>query len=582
MQFRAPLLLLLCALLVGSHAFLQVERCSLKSSNHYIRSPLQAEKTATPQKNFPGSLYIPKEKAEQAQSASKFEQVKLEKDGANMFTEVHEFAAAVRSGEAKWEDINPDDLDIRLKWAGLFHRRKRTPGRFMMRLKVPNGILNSSQLRFFAKSCKPYGEIGVIDITTRQNIQLRGIPLEDASDIINGLDQVGLTSLMSGMDNVRNMVGSPIAGIDPHEMFDTRQLCIDLQKMITNDNKGNPEFTNLPRKLNIAISGGRDDFAHTSINDVGFQPIANEKGEMGFNVVVGGYFSIKRAVESIPLNMWVRPEDVIGVCKSFLTYFRDNGQRVKDRQKTRLMILIEQMGVTNFREELVKEIRKTDDSVEVCPAVPEPEDEWKKRDLIGIHAQKQKGLSWVGVVIPAGRLTPADLELAAEVADKYSNGEVRLTVEQNMIFPNVQNDSLEELSRMPFFEKFPIDAGNLNRGMVTCTGAQFCSFGLVETKNNAIDINKELEARLNIPQLVRIHWTGCPNSCGQAQIGDIGLMGAPAKKDGKAVPGVNIFMGGRVGEDPFLGEVKHKGIPAQDLVERLEEILIQDFGASKK
>uniref|UniRef100_A0A6S9KFP9 Ferredoxin--nitrite reductase, chloroplastic n=1 Tax=Heterosigma akashiwo TaxID=2829 RepID=A0A6S9KFP9_HETAK len=564
--------------LSSAAAFLQ------KGTLMHRKSPavLRMSASTASKEVIPGSLYIPEDKAEAAASASNFEKVKLEKCGSNMWTDVHEYAAAIRSGQYSWEDINGDDIDIRLKWAGLFHRRKRTPGKFMMRLKVPNGILTSEQLRLFADTVEPYGEIGVIDITTRQNIQMRGIVLEDASDIINNLNNIGLTSLMSGMDNVRNMVGSPIAGIDPHEMIDTRQLCIDMQKMITNDNKGRPEYTNLPRKMNFAISGSRDDYAHTSINDVGFQPIANAEGKMGFNVVVGGYFSIKAAVESIPLNMWVPPEAVVPLSEAFIRYFRDNGQRVKDRQKTRMMILIEQMGVEAFRAGVVAELAKLDPAVETFEAVPEPEDVWEKRDLMGIHAQKQEGLSWVGVVVPAGRLFPEDVRMAADVADKYCAGEVRMTVEQNFIFPNVKNEDLEEMQTMPFFQKFPVEAGNLSRGLVTCTGAQFCSFGLVETKNQAVEIANALEAKLDIPNLVRIHWTGCPNSCGQAQVGDIGLMGAPAKKDGKAVPGVNMFLGGKVGERPELAEMAQKSIPAEDLVEELSKVLVEKFGATEK
>ncbi|CAN0212174.1 unnamed protein product, partial [Hapterophycus canaliculatus] len=196
--------------------------------------------------------------------------------------QVHELAAAIRSGKYTWEELSLDDADIRLKWAGLFHRRKRNPGTFMMRVKIPNGIMTSEQLRYTADAVAKYDpSVGVLDITTRMALQLRGVTLEDSSDIINKLYDLGLTSLMTGMDNVRNMVGSPIAGLDPQEMVDTRQLCTDISDMITDGRKGNAALTNLPRKINIAISGGRDDYAHTMINDIGLQPHAHpDTGEV--------------------------------------------------------------------------------------------------------------------------------------------------------------------------------------------------------------------------------------------------------------------------------------------------------------
>ncbi|CAM9499014.1 unnamed protein product [Chrysoparadoxa australica] len=309
---------------------------------------------------------------EKAQTAkrNKFEKVKLEKCGSKAWTEVHEFSAAIRSGEYTWEELDIDDADIRLKWAGLFHRRKRDPGTFMMRLKIPNGIMNSEQMRMVAGVANRYDpRIGVVDITTRMNIQIRGVTLEDATDIFKEVEATGLTTLQSGMDNVRNMVGSPIAGIDPLEQIDTRQLCTDMQAFITNNNKGCAEWTNLPRKFNIAISGSRDDFAHTMINDLGLQPCENADGVMGFNVVVGGLFSIKRVDESVPLDMWVRPEDAVTLSKAVLRVFRDYGPR-NDRQGSRIMYLVDELGVEKFREMVEAEMKTWDKK-----AAPEVSDE---------------------------------------------------------------------------------------------------------------------------------------------------------------------------------------------------------------
>ncbi|CAM9939394.1 unnamed protein product [Pylaiella littoralis] len=533
---------------------------------------------------------LPEETLERSKVGNKFEKIKCAKAGDMMFTEVHEFAEAIRSGKYTWEDLNIDDADVRLKWVGLFHRRKRNPGTFMMRVKIPNGIMTSEQLRYVADSVAKYDpSVGVLDITTRMALQLRGLPLEDTPAIIDKLYDLGLTSLMTGLDNVRNMVGSPIAGIDPQEMVDTRQLCFDVNDMITNNRKGNAELTNLPRKINIAISGGRDDYAHTMINDVGLQPHKHpETGEIGFNVVVGGFFSVMRIAESIPLDMWIKQSDTVKFCQGLLLAFRDLGSRGAKRNQTRLMFMIEEMGMEKFRETVVDYVKRLDASFEPEPAAPVPEEAYARRDIVGVHAQKQEGKSWVCVTTPAGRLTAQDAHMAADVADAFSAGEIRLTVDQKLLFPNVDTEKVEEMTKMPLFEKFPVEQKpSISSGVVSCTGSQFCGLGLVETKNRAVDFAGKLDKMLDFPEGTkppRIHWTGCPNSCGQAQVGDIGLMGGPARVDKKAVEGVNIFLGGGIGETHGLGEISMKGIPAaeESLLPVLRDICIEKFGAVLK
>ncbi|CAM9283039.1 unnamed protein product [Scytosiphon promiscuus] len=532
---------------------------------------------------------LPEETLERSKVGSKFEKIKCEKPGDVMFTEVHELAAAIRSGEHTWEELSLDDADIRLKWAGLFHRRKRNPGTFMMRVKMPNGIMTSEQLRYTADCVDKYDpSVGVLDITTRMALQLRGVTLEDSSDIINKLYDLGLTSLMTGMDNVRNMVGSPIAGLDPQEMVDTRQLCTEISDMITDGRKGNAALTNLPRKINIAVSGGRDDYAHTMINDIGLQPHAHpETGEIGFNVVVGGFFSVKRAAESIPLDMWIKQGDTVNFCEGMLLAFRDLGPR-KKRFESRLMYMIEEMGMEKFRETVVDYVKKVDPAFEPEPAAPAPKEAYARRDIVGVHPQKQEGKSWVCVTTPAGRLTAQDAHMAADVADAFSDGEIRLTVDQKLLFPNVDTAKVPEMRKLPFFAKFPVEQKpSITSGVVSCTGSQYCGLGLVETKNRAVDLAGKLDAILDFPEGTkppRIHWTGCPNSCGQAQVGDIGLMGGPAKVDKKAVEGVNIFLGGGIGETHGLGEISMKGIPAaeESLLPVLRDLCVEKFGAVLK
>jgi ferredoxin-nitrite reductase len=506
--------------------------------------------------------------------ANKFEDMKAAKDGLAVKAELEHFA------KIGWEAIDKDDLEHRLKWVGVFFR-KTTPGKFMLRMRIPNGILTSEQMRTLASVVERCGEDGVADITTRQNIQMRGIRIEDIVDIFERFRAVGLTSVQSGMDNVRNITGSPVAGIDADELYDTRELARQVQAAITNNGEGNPEFTNLPRKFNIAIAGCKDNSTHAEINDIAFIPAFMESAEMeartfGFNVLVGGFFSSKRVAEAIPMNVWVTPEEVVDLCRAILIVFRDNGSR-QTRQQTRLMYLIDEWGLERFRTEVEKQLGHA-----LRPAAPKDEIVWEKRDHIGVHKQQQAGFNYVGLQVPVGRVYAPDMYEFARLADEYGKSEIRLTVEQNLIIPYIPDAKLDAFLSEPFLQKFSASPTNLRRSLVSCTGNQFCPVAIIETKNRALELIEQLEADLNVPQPVRIHWSGCPNSCGQPQVADIGFAGCKTKKDGKVVDGVDIYMGGKVGKDAHLGECVMEKVPCEDLREIVGRLLIENFGASPK
>ncbi len=504
-------------------------------------------------------------------SLNKFEKLKAEKDGLAVKAEIEKFAFL------GWEAMDETDRDHRLKWVGVFFR-PATPGKFMMRMRMPNGILTSNQMRVLASVVQRYGDDGNADITSRQNIQLRGIRIEDLPDIFNKLSAVGLTSIQSGMDNVRNITGDPVAGLDADELFDTRELVQQIQDMITSNGVGNPEFSNLPRKFNIAITGGRDNSVHAEINDLAFVPAFKNSAEcrvltFGFNILVGGFFSAKRCEAAIPLNAWVPPEDVVAVCRAILEVYRDRGLRA-NRQKSRLMWLIDEWGVEKFRSEVEKRLGKP-----LLSATEQDEINWEKRDHIGVYKQKQFGLNYVGLHIPVGRLYADDMFELARLAEVYGSSEIRLTVEQNLIIPNIPDSQLATFLTENLLTKFKTQPEPLTRSLVSCTGSQFCNFALIETKNRALEMIKALEAELKLTRPVRIHWTGCPNSCGQPQVADIGLMGTKARKNGKAVEGVDIYMGGKVGKEAHLGTCVTKGVPCEDLQPVLRSLLIEHFGA---
>ncbi|OEU16477.1 ferredoxin-nitrite reductase [Fragilariopsis cylindrus CCMP1102] len=548
-----------------------------------------------------GTSFLPEETLERCEKGNPTEKVKLAVDPVNAWVDIYEYARKIREGEMTWKDMEKADIDTRVKYVGMLHRNKRTPGQFLMRLKVPNGIVNSDQMRFYADSVEKYGAVnGVVDITTRANIQLRGVKLEDAGDIIDGLHARNQTSFQSALDSVRNMVGSPLAGIDDHELVDTRVLCNAVNDLISMDpeteTRGNPQWANLPRKFNIAISGSRDDFAHTHINDIGLQPCVHaETGEMGFNVVLGGFMSIKRVAESVDSGMWIKAdrESVVTFCEAILRIFRDESER-KDRQKARLMWLVEKYGVEDFKKAVIAEVKSYDRGVEIFDEQPRPTEKFERRELLGVHPQKQVGKVRVGIMVPAGRLSATECRQMADLAEKYSDSEIRLTVEQNAILPNVAEDDVYELLKEPTLNgdsRFRVNPGFIEGNVVSCTGAEFCSLAMIETKSNAEAMGKKLETLVTIDRPIRIHWTGCPNSCGQVQAADIGIMGGPARKmneeTGKmmAVPGCKIFVGGRIGEDAHLSLEPYKtGIPIDDesLLPELVEILKAEFGAVDK
>jgi ferredoxin-nitrite reductase len=435
-------------------------------------------------------------------------------------------------------------------------------------------------------------------VTTRANLQLRGLTLEDSGPLIEGLQQRGLSSFQSGMDSVRNLTGSPIAGLDPHEQLDVRPLIRELNAALHGpQGEGNPEFANLPRKLNVAVSPSRDDFPHCHINDVGFEATSArcaESGQVLFNVVVGGYFSIKRNVTSIPLGCAVREDELVDFTVALLRLFRDKGNRT-DRQKARLMWLVEDMGEQAFREALAERmglaggLRPPVEHAHAHNGNGSSDALWERRDLLGVHDQKQDGMCWVGVCVPAGRLSASEMKALADAAEKHGDGTLRLTCEENVIIPNVAKAQVDALLAEPCFDpstgsKLQVFPGKLLRGMVSCTGAQFCGLALIETKNRALDIVQKLEAQLDLPRTVRVHWTGCPNSCGQVQVADIGLMGAPARHEGKAVEGVRIFVGGKIGEGAALATELEAGVPCVEsvLLPKLRALMVERFGARVK
>ena len=496
---------------------------------------------------------------------NKIEQNKAAKDGLLVGSEIDRFA------EIGWEQVDETDLQLRLKWYGMFWRPK-TPGKFMLRLRIPNGILSAQQLRVVGSIVERYGENGSCDITTRQNLQLRGVLLSDLPEILKRLKEANLSTIQSGFDNPRNVTGNPLAGIDPLEIVDTRPYTNELNNFLTSNEEGNAEYSNLPRKWNTAVAGAKDNFLLH--NDITFHPVEKD-GELGFGVWIGGILSSQMNAYAIPLNAWVRPDELCKITDAVIRPWRDNGERDK-RPKGRFRLYLDQVGIDAFRS-MVEET--------FGPLTPDPGSVFDEtpRSHFGIHAQKQQGLHFAGLHVPVGRLTAEDLQDLASASLQYGNGEVRLTEDQNVILVGLPSEKLDALQADPLLQRFPLKPGQVAAGTVSCTGSSYCHFALVNTKDQASDISAKLDAELELPEELKIHWTGCPNSCGQAYMGAIGLTGTKAKnKEGVMGEGYTLTLGGSQGANPQVGSVHQKAIPADEIHEVLKQVLIEQYGAKAR
>jgi ferredoxin-nitrite reductase len=496
---------------------------------------------------------------------SKIEQAKAEFCGLELAPNLEELAAT------GWENLDEATLTIHLKWLGIFFRPV-TPGRFMLRLRLPNGVITAEQLEVLAEAVDRCGEEGSADITTRQNLQLRGLLLEDLPPLLQAMEAVGLTSRQSGHDNPRNITGNPLAGIDPEELVDTRPLVAAIQERLL----GPEGPRNLPRKFNVAVGGAPDSFLLH--NDLAFLPAEREE-ELGFTVMVGGFFSAQRNELAVPLGLWLRAEHLPAFSLAVLRHFEVHGNRAA-RNRSRLMYLVEELGLEAYRAAVLEQLAAA--GGEAFPHDGTHRVHQPPRSGLGVHAQRQQGLHWLGLSVPMGRLDgPAMAELAG-LARRYGSGELRFTEAQNVLLIDVPSDRLAALQEEPLLQRFRPEPGPLQEEAVSCTGNHYCSFALIPTKSTAQAVVDELERRLELPHAVRSHWTGCPNACGQPYMGEIGLMGAKARHEGQMVEAVKIFLGGSMGADPQLAELHHKGVPLSQLADVLEQLLVERFGARRR
>jgi ferredoxin-nitrite reductase len=485
---------------------------------------------------------------------NKIEALKTAKDGLDVTEDLIRFA---REG---WRTIADDDKE-RLKWAGVF-MRKPTPGHFMMRVRMPNGVLSSAQARLLAEITKE-SDGDVADVTTRQQIQLRWVTIERVPEVIARLEAAGLSSLQTGMDNIRGIVGCPATGLTPRELVDTAPIAADFQRIFL----GNKAFTNLPRKFNVAITGCPDNCAGAETQDIAMTPaIAETDGAAGFNLAVGGKQGSGGPVFASACDVFVRPEEAAAVCAEIALIFRDYGPR-EARSRSRLAFLIADWGIARFRDTLETRVGRA------LPRAGRDARSARATDHVGVYRQRQPGLSYVGLKTPVGRVTGDQLLELARLAEQYGAGELRTTPGQNVLIPHVPDAKLGALLEETLLRVLRYNPSEVQRGVTACTGTDFCNLALIDTKSRALALAREFEARIGATRPVTVRWSGCPAGCGNHHTADIGLQGCKVKVDGKIIDGVHVFVGGRGGADPRAGIRMLEDVPCEELPAVLERLV---------
>jgi ferredoxin-nitrite reductase len=487
---------------------------------------------------------------------NKIEALKSEKDGLEIKRDIERFA------KEGWESISEEDIH-RLKWLGLF-LRKPTPGYFMLRVRISNGIAFSYQIKALSEIASRFGN-GIIDITTRQQVQIRNLKIESIPEVFNLMEKAGLSSMQTGMDNVRNVMGCPLSGLNPKEIADTLPLVKGLTDLFLN----NPEFTNLPRKVNIAITGCPDNCVHTESQDLALVPAFLEQpgGKIpGFNVLAGGKLGSGGYRIASSLDIFLEPHEVVNTCAEIVLIYRDHGSR-ETRTQNRLSFLLDEWGASQFRENLVKHLGHP-----LRRAGADARNSGHK-DHIGIYRQKQLFANAVGLKAVVGRIKAKQLTKVAELAERYGTGEVRFSPSQSLIVPHVPDKHLGDFLEEPILKELLYAPSNVVRNLVSCVGSDYCSLATIETKSRALDLAQKLETRLKDPSPISMHWSGCPAGCGNHLLSDIGFLGKRTKVGGKTVDAVDIFVGGRSGPNPKTSIKILENVPCDALPQVLEGII---------
>ena len=478
------------------------------------------------------------------------ERMKLEKDGLDVVHDIYRYA------KLGFSAIVEEDFD-RLKWYGVYRQKPKDSGYFMMRTKIPGGQLSAAQAILLSELADEFGH-GFCDITTRQTIQFHWLRIEDVPPVFDELEKAGIITSGACGDITRNVACCPVSGINPSEILDATPQMLEISRGLTNTK----EFSNLPRKYKISISGCPIHCHQPDINCVGLFGLLSTQGDAGFGVKVGGGLSsAPHLAKTLPV--WISPEQAWPVTKAISEIFRDEGYRAK-RNRARFKFLVADWGSERVLAEIESRLgyRLQRHAEFVFPRDQEA-------DHMGIHAQGEPGLTWVGLTFSGGRIRTGALASVGRLAKKYcvaGRDVVRLTNKQNVLIPHIPEASLPAMRKEMDELGLVYEASNFRKGCVSCTGIEFCNLAVAETKNRMIELIRQLETTSGwYKDKVRVHFSGCPSSCGQHQIADVGFRGAKTKVGGKMVDAYDLFVGGRLGRESRFNELLKGKILASDV-----------------
>jgi sulfite reductase beta subunit-like hemoprotein len=488
---------------------------------------------------------------------NKIEEIKQRKDGLDVLADIYRYA------EPGAPAINADDEAL-FRWYGIYTQRPAEDGYFMVRTRIPGGDLTPVQLRVIGELADLYGR-GLADITVRQNIQYHWVRVESLPIILDRLREVGLSTTEACGDCVRNILNCPASGVDEEELFDTTPLIQQVNDFFVD----NREFSNLPRKFKIAITGCAHRCVYPEINDIGIFAVRDGEspGGVAFRARVGGGLSTTPRF-SKDLGVLVAPEEVVELCAAIATVFREEGNR-KNRKRARLKFLIEQWEIPRFREAVEAVLGRKLRRAATADAEPITE---RDRSHLGIHRQSTKGLYYFGISILGGRTSGAQLKRLADLDETYGSGRIRTTNTKNVLLLDIPETNVEALKQQLDLSGFDYQPSWARKAIIACTGIQFCKLAIAETKNRARELDDYLSSAVDMDDAVRISVTGCPNSCGQHHICDVGLEGALVNIDGVKRESFQVFLGGGVGAHESFGRRIGVRIPSEELGESMARL----------
>jgi ferredoxin-nitrite reductase len=490
---------------------------------------------------------------------------KAEKHGFDVWPEVEKHAVA---GTAMG-DIDDADLE-RMKWYGFFYRKRDAPGRYMSRIRITAGELSAEQAREIAHIAYEYGH-GIVDVTTRANLQVQGFEISHLPKVADRLANVGLTAKQTGHDNIRNVFGHPFSGLMPDELIDTRQLCHDVTAIFVDSR----EYSDLPRKFNIAFNGTEHHSAHFWTQDLSFlatrDPEAHrlrlsQPEQIAFQVLLAGTQGQNPHL-AWHLPVLVRPEQVLDVTRALLDLFRTKGSREK-RNAARLRYLVEEIGVGGVLEWLEEKL-----PFPLQPCVQEPAPASSHDELIGWFRQSDPRLWTMGLSVPLGRMTWQQLEGLAVLSRKWGNGQLRTTHEQGIAVINIPAGFKDAAATAAAALRLTIHADPFDRNTVACTGSQFCNIAVTETKGHMFQLVEKLRKKALKLHGIRIHMSGCPSSCAQHFTADIGLKGVRVRRLLGTREGFDVYLGGGIAGQVHMGLPYQLGVDVDQLPTLIEHVV---------